>query len=176
LSFADEVVVDLFDKHKTLGELILIDRITNMTAACGVVSKLLESDHENYKSRLDRETRSLWKGQRAVTVEFPVGTAGITEEFVAKVEKELGNLGKHTYLYVPKAGEDVANVVKHLNDAGIVVLFVRTEDIDVHVFLENRTYYSNWIHGEELSVSDAVDYVSRVSSIYADVAVYGDYI
>lgn len=33
----EEIVVDGFDKHKTLGELILIDRVTNMTSACGVI-------------------------------------------------------------------------------------------------------------------------------------------
>lgn len=34
----EAVVLDEFAKHKTLGELILIDRITNMTSACGVIS------------------------------------------------------------------------------------------------------------------------------------------
>ena len=33
-------MVDEFDKHRTLGELILIDRVTNMTSACGVVTEL----------------------------------------------------------------------------------------------------------------------------------------
>ncbi|MGN1403762.1 MAG: sulfate adenylyltransferase subunit 1 [Ruminococcus sp.] len=36
------IVVDLFSKHKTLGELILIDRVTNMTSACGVVEAVSE--------------------------------------------------------------------------------------------------------------------------------------
>lgn len=36
------IVVDLFSKHKTLGELILIDRVTNMTSACGVVETVSE--------------------------------------------------------------------------------------------------------------------------------------
>mgnify|MGYP002243477424 CR=1 FL=1 len=31
--------MDEFDRHRTLGELILIDRVTNMTSACGVVRK-----------------------------------------------------------------------------------------------------------------------------------------
>ena len=33
----EPIVVDVFAHHRTLGELILIDRITNMTSACGVV-------------------------------------------------------------------------------------------------------------------------------------------
>ncbi|MBO4828907.1 MAG: sulfate adenylyltransferase [Fibrobacter sp.] len=40
--FAEAIVVDLFEKHKTLGELILIDRVTHATAACGVVEGLYE--------------------------------------------------------------------------------------------------------------------------------------
>jgi sulfate adenylyltransferase subunit 1 len=36
------IVADLFDNHKTLGELILIDRVTNMTSACGVVEAVSE--------------------------------------------------------------------------------------------------------------------------------------
>lgn len=37
LVLQEEIVLDAFLSHKTLGELILIDRITNMTSACGVV-------------------------------------------------------------------------------------------------------------------------------------------
>ena len=36
----EPVTASLFSKHKTLGELILIDRITNHTSACGVVTAL----------------------------------------------------------------------------------------------------------------------------------------
>jgi sulfate adenylyltransferase subunit 1 len=41
----DEAIpLDLFRNHKTMGELILIDRISNMTAACGVVEKLVNEE------------------------------------------------------------------------------------------------------------------------------------
>ncbi|MBR4397778.1 MAG: GTP-binding protein [Fibrobacter sp.] len=40
--FAEAIVVDLFENHKTLGELILIDRVTHATSACGVVEGLFE--------------------------------------------------------------------------------------------------------------------------------------
>lgn len=36
----EAIVVDLFSAHKTLGEIILIDRVTNMTSACGVVENV----------------------------------------------------------------------------------------------------------------------------------------
>lgn len=51
----EAIVADLFSAHKTLGELILIDRVTNMTSACGVVENLSEksgslSDKVSFKS------------------------------------------------------------------------------------------------------------------------------
>ena len=38
----EPIVADLFSVHKTLGELILIDRVSHMTSACGVVEHLSE--------------------------------------------------------------------------------------------------------------------------------------
>jgi sulfate adenylyltransferase subunit 1 len=37
---AEAVPADLFSEHKTLGEIILIDRISNMTSACGIIEEL----------------------------------------------------------------------------------------------------------------------------------------
>ncbi len=45
----EAVVLDEFAKHKTLGELILIDRVTNMTSACGVVSHSAVDDSKDLK-------------------------------------------------------------------------------------------------------------------------------
>ena len=44
IALDEEIPVDLFKKHKTLGELILIDRISNMTSACGVVEEIIDDD------------------------------------------------------------------------------------------------------------------------------------
>ncbi|MBR1444882.1 MAG: sulfate adenylyltransferase, partial [Firmicutes bacterium] len=40
----EAIVADKFEYHKTLGELILIDRVTNMTSACGVVEEVNEKE------------------------------------------------------------------------------------------------------------------------------------
>ncbi|MDY2848171.1 MAG: GTP-binding protein, partial [Oscillospiraceae bacterium] len=42
VTLTEAITADLFSEHKTLGELILIDRVTNMTSACGVVEGLDE--------------------------------------------------------------------------------------------------------------------------------------
>jgi sulfate adenylyltransferase subunit 1 len=50
----EAIVADKFDYHKTIGELILIDRVSNMTSACGIVEDLSEkggsfSDRASFK-------------------------------------------------------------------------------------------------------------------------------
>lgn len=53
---SEKIVVDRFDSHKTLGEFILIDRVNNMTAACGVVESL--SDEEEKASFIYQDLRA----------------------------------------------------------------------------------------------------------------------
>lgn len=53
---SEKIVVDRFDSHKTLGEFILIDRVNNMTAACGVVESL--SDEEEKASFIYQNLRA----------------------------------------------------------------------------------------------------------------------
>ena len=166
LVFADAIVVDLFEKHKTLGELILIDRVTNMTSACGVVTKILADAEDSSDHVIDREARSNFKGQRALTMEFVAGQYGNTLEFVQKVEKELAIMGRHTYLYAPKKGEDVKLVVKHLNNAGILVLLY-ADDVDTSVFAENRSYISGW-QEDGLSAGEAARRIYKHSGIHSE--------
>jgi sulfate adenylyltransferase subunit 1 len=49
IGLQEPVVIDEFAKHKTLGELILIDRISNMTSACGVVTDTSAYDRKEVK-------------------------------------------------------------------------------------------------------------------------------
>ena len=54
LHLDEAIPVDLFQSHRTLGELILIDRLSNMTAACGVVEEIYDED--------DGEHSTVFKG------------------------------------------------------------------------------------------------------------------
>lgn len=47
LFLQEPIVVDTFSHHKGLGELILIDRVTNMTSACGVVIDGSDTDSDH---------------------------------------------------------------------------------------------------------------------------------
>jgi sulfate adenylyltransferase subunit 1 len=49
IALQEEIVIDAFQRHKTLGELILIDRITYMTSACGVVESPVLDDRKDVK-------------------------------------------------------------------------------------------------------------------------------
>lgn len=44
IALTERIVIDVFNSHKTLGELILIDRISNMTSACGIVESLEQDE------------------------------------------------------------------------------------------------------------------------------------
>ena len=43
---AQTAVMDIFIKHKALGELILIDRISNATSACGIIRKVDQPEEQ----------------------------------------------------------------------------------------------------------------------------------
>ena len=129
ISLADKIVVDEFKNHKTLGEFILIDRVTNMTSACGVVEQVHTEETGLYEGRVDRNTRAAIKSQKAITVKFVEGKT-INRAYVEEVEKALSIEGRHTYLYAPADGEAIETVVKHLHRAGLVVLLLVNEKQD----------------------------------------------
>lgn len=177
IAFADRIVADTFAAHKTLGELILIDRVTNMTSACGVVTELHADEDGLEEKKVNKKLRSALNGQSAVTVEFPVGQHGITLELAEQVEKQLSAEGRHTYLYAPEADESVETVLHHLTEAGIVVLLVLDEAFAGKTFAQDdKTYYRNWQPDGTLTVSEAAEFVKKVSSYAAGVSVHGDFI
>ena len=177
IAFADRIVADTFASHKTLGELILIDRVTNMTSACGVVTELHADEDGLEDKKVNKKLRSALNGQSAVTVEFPVGKNGITLELAEKVEKQLSAEGRHTYLYAPEADEPVETVLHHLTEAGIVVLLVLDEAFAGKTFAQDdKTYYRNWQPEGMITVSEAAEFVKKVSSYAAGVSVHGDFI
>ena len=177
IAFADRIVADTFAAHKILGELILIDRVTNMTSACGVVTELHADEDGLEEKKVNKKLRSALNGQSAVTVEFPVGQHGITLELAEQVEKQLSAEGRHTYLYAPEADEPVETVLHHLTEAGVVVLLVLDEAFAGKTFAQDdKTYYRNWQPDGTLTVSEAAEFVKKVSSYAAGVSVHGDFI
>lgn len=163
LRFADNVVVDTFDRHQTLGEFILIDRVTNATSACGVVQSVAQEAWK--ETTINPELRRLQKGQNAITVAFPLRRDGITEGLIQDVEKRLYHAGRHTYLYKPNF-EDAPNVVRHLNRAGIVVLLaVDAETVPTESFAEIPGFVAGWEDEVELTAGAIADFILEKSDL-----------
>ena len=143
ISVMDKIVLDEFRNNKTLGGLILIDRITNMTCACGVIEHSLRRADNLSWQKLDvtGEIRARQKGQRPVTIWF-TGLSGSGKTTLAnELEKRLVAMGKHTMLLdgdnvrlglnknLGFSEKDrienirrVAEVAKLMNEAGLIVL------------------------------------------------------
>lgn len=143
IALADQVVYDTFQKNKELGNFVLIDRVTNMTSACGVIEHSLRRSENLTWQKLDitREVRAEKLGQKPVTIWF-TGLSGSGKSTLAnELEKVLTLQGKHTMLLDgdnirmglnQDLGFDekgrienirrIAEVAKLMNDAGLIVL------------------------------------------------------
>lgn len=174
VTFAEPIVVDEFKNHKTLGELILIDRVSNMTSACGVVTEVVE-EKGAVDVKIGANARAALKGQLPVVAEFPVGTDDVSLQLAEKVEKILSNEGRHTYLYIPGQEKEAVTVqaVKHLLAAGIIVLFAGAvkgfEDLSKEVIS-----YKEW--KDESDTEKIAEYIKKKTAYSAQIAKDRDYI
>lgn len=53
VELTEKIVLDAFRHHKTLGELILIDRVSHMTSACGVIENVDTAEEKPYFEKED---------------------------------------------------------------------------------------------------------------------------
>ena len=140
---SEKCAVDSFDRNKDLGSFIFINRVTNMTSACGTVMHTLRrSDNLAWQETdITKEIRSEQKNQITRTIWF-TGLSGSGKSTLANaLEKRLVAMGKHTMLL---DGDNIrmglnkdlgftevdrvenirriAEVAKLMNDAGLIVL------------------------------------------------------
>lgn len=143
ISTASKLVFDEFEKNNALGSLILVDRVSHMTSACGIVEHTLNRENQLTWHNMDitRSFREEQLGQTAKTIWF-TGLSGSGKSTLAnELEKRLAAMGKHTMLL---DGDNVrmglnrnlgfreadrienirriAEVSKLMNDAGLIVL------------------------------------------------------
>ena len=85
LELSSPVVLDRFSGHRTLGELILIDRVTNATAACGVIEEIHGSE-ENKKEHVTPQMRARKLGQTPyiILAETPEAAAGFETDLITQ--------------------------------------------------------------------------------------------
>jgi sulfate adenylyltransferase subunit 1 len=156
ISLADVIVVDEFDLHKTMGELILIDRVTNMTSACGVVREVNEAADD--VKEVDAAFRAELNNQKPVVVETVLSDK-INVDFLKKVEKELLLDSKHVYLYVPAEGEDYTNVVTYLVNAGIVVILALSKAADLKI--DGAEVLAGWESEVDATTVDVAEFIKK---------------
>ena len=143
ISTGSNIVFDRFESNRELGSLILIDRITNMTSACGTIIYPLERGKNLTWHNMDitREMREGRLEQKAITI-WMTGLSGAGKSTLANaLEKRLFAMGKHTMLldgdnvrmglnknlgFTEKDRIEnirrIAEVSKLMNDAGLIVL------------------------------------------------------
>ena len=156
ISLADVIVVDEFDLHKTMGELILIDRVTNMTSACGVVREVNEAADD--VKEVDAAFRAELNNQKPVVVETVLSDK-INVDFLKKVEKELLLDSKHVYLYVQAEDEDYTNVVTHLVNAGIVVILALSKAADIKI--DGAEVLAGWESEIDATTVDVAEFIKK---------------
>lgn len=143
IMLSEKCVLDVFDKNRDLGSFIFINRVTNMTSACGTVEHTLRrSDNLVWQETdITKKIRSEQKNQTTKTIWF-TGLSGSGKSTLANaVEKRLVAMGRHTMLL---DGDNIrmglnrnlgfteadrvenirriAEVAKLMNDAGLIVL------------------------------------------------------
>lgn len=143
LAVTEPIILDEFAHHRAAGELILIDRISHMTSACGVVTKVEDAGGRE-KPRVTAAMRAALNWQQPFVIEFRPGEDGTTEDAIGEAELRLVRNGRHVYLYAPEKGEDYERTVEALIKAGIIVLLVLDRDMPVSDKLSSGEYYKTW--------------------------------
>ena len=125
LAVTEPIVLAPFAAHRTQGELILIDRITNSTAAAGVVRTIGAGDEARFTATPAMRSALNWQTPLAVVFSPSDGTKPAA---IAEAEYTLVRSGRHTYLYTPQSDEDAAATTQHLLDAGLIVLVIAKDE------------------------------------------------
>ncbi len=143
VSLSEKIVVSKFEDAKSIGRFILINRVTNMTSACGtVMHPLRRSDNLTWHNfAVTSEIRARQKNQKPMTYWFTGLSGSGKSTIVNALEQALVLQGNHTMIL---DGDNVrmglnndlgfsqadrvenirriAQTAKLMNDAGLIVL------------------------------------------------------
>ncbi|MDR1764699.1 MAG: adenylyl-sulfate kinase, partial [Lachnospiraceae bacterium] len=100
IALGDPIVFMPFEQNRTMGAFILIDRVSNMTSACGVIQYSLRRSGNLQWQHTDitRQLRAAQKGQTPLTLWF-TGLSGAGKSTLAnEIERRLYAAGRHTML------------------------------------------------------------------------------
>lgn len=177
ISFADKIVVDLFKEHKSLGELILIDRVTNMTSACGIVTGISEAESDD--SVLTPAKRAALIGHKSAVVEVALQEPDLTYDKASAVELRLLSDSRHAYLYQNIDTATDIKVLRALQQAGVIVLYVvakGTDTTEIRNSIGSENYYNKWSALTGTDIESIYEYVRKISSNTESISRNADYI
>jgi bifunctional enzyme CysN/CysC len=143
ISLSEDIVFTSLENSKALGGFILMDRVSNMTSACGsIYHSLRRSNNVAWAdTKVTPEMRAEMKGQKPLTIWF-TGLSGAGKTVLANaLESRLYKMGRHTILLDGdnmrqglnknlgfKEADRIENIrraaetAKLMNDAGLIVL------------------------------------------------------
>lgn len=143
LELLERIPVTSFSHNKSLGSLILINRITNNTSACAVINEF-EDNNQNlffYETTINKLQRSENLKQKPITIWFTGLSCSGKSTIANELEKILISQGYHTMLLdgdnirlginndLKFSEEDrienirrVANIAKLFNDSGLICI------------------------------------------------------
>lgn len=140
LEILEKIPVTLFDYNKTLGSLILINRITNATSSCAIINDILNNKNLFYHNAIvtsDDRKKSLC--QEPITIWFTGLSCSGKSTIANELDKLLNKNGYHTMILdgdnirlglnkdLKFSNDDrienirrIAEVAKLMNDAGLI--------------------------------------------------------
>ncbi len=143
IALSENMVFEKFENSRTLGSFILMDRVSNMTSACGTISHSMRRSTNVFweQTAVTRQVRAKQKAQQPGTV-WLTGLSGSGKSTIANaLEGKLLQAGRHTMIL---DGDNVrhglnrnlgftevdrienirrvAEVAKLMNDAGLIVI------------------------------------------------------
>lgn len=161
IKLQDAIVLDAFDLHKVLGEFILIDRISNMTSACGVVEKAVLLDDKKVYTFTYNELKA---------------NGDIFEEFYYNLDSKLVQKVKPDHVTYT-VGDEIPTTGKSYNypdNFDIIIIRdkiavkVRDKKIDTIVVIDEYEYSGVPVingRGFELLIDSAEKYAVFVSEL-----------
>lgn len=140
LEALEKIPVTLFDYNKTLGSLILINRITNATSSCAIVNGILNNKNLFYHNAVVTiEDRKKSLCQEPITIWFTGLSCSGKSTIANELDKLLNKNGYHTMILdgdnirlglnkdLKFSNDDrienirrIAEVAKLMNDAGLI--------------------------------------------------------
>lgn len=140
LEVLEKIPVTLFDYNKTLGSLILINRITNATSSCAIVNGILNNKNLFYHNAVvTNEDRKKTLCQEPITIWFTGLSCSGKSTIANELDKLLNKNGYHTMILdgdnirlglnkdLKFSNDDrienirrIAEVAKLMNDAGLI--------------------------------------------------------